>query len=102
MISLQINGKPVQLESPTRLLAYLDQLGVNPRAVAVEHNGEIIERAAYESITLQDGDKVEIVRMVGGGASEARPKTLGERFGDPGGPDSGEATSSGASASVDA
>jgi hypothetical protein len=33
---------------------------------------------------------------------EARPKTLGERFGDPGGPDSGESPSSGASASVDA
>jgi hypothetical protein len=29
-------------------------------------------------------------------------KALGERFGDPGGPDPGEATSSGASASVDA
>jgi UDP-glucose 4-epimerase len=35
-------------------------------------------------------------------ASKARPKNLGERFGDPGGSDSGEATSSGASASVDA
>src|SRR5260370_36588274 len=31
--------------------------------------------------------------------AEARPKTSGERFGDPGGPDPGEATSSGASAS---
>ena len=49
------------------MLTYLDQLGVNPRAVAVEHNGEILERAAYESVTLGDGDQVEIVRMVGGG-----------------------------------
>ena len=30
---------------------------------------------------------------------EARPENLGERFGDPGGPDPGEATSSAASAS---
>jgi thiamine biosynthesis protein ThiS len=67
MISLQINGKPVELAQPTPLLAYLEQLGVNPRAVAVEHNGEIIERSAYESVTLRDGDQVEIVRMVGGG-----------------------------------
>jgi thiamine biosynthesis protein ThiS len=67
MISLQINGKPVELAQPTPLLAYLEQLGVNPRAVAIEHNGEIIERSAYESVTLRDGDQVEIVRMVGGG-----------------------------------
>ena len=67
MIALQVNGKPIQLEGPTPLLAYLDQLGVNPHAVAVEHNGDILERAAYETVTLREGDRVEIVRMVGGG-----------------------------------
>ncbi len=67
MISLQINGKQVELEGQTALLAYLDQLGVNPRAVAVEHNGEILEQAAYASAMLREGDRVEIVRMVGGG-----------------------------------
>ncbi len=67
MITLQVNGKKVELERATRLLAYLEQLGVNPRAVAVEHNGTIIERAAYEAVTLKAGDTLEIVRMVGGG-----------------------------------
>jgi sulfur carrier protein len=67
MISLQVNGKKVQLEHPTRLLDYLEQLGVNQRAVAVEHNGTILERAAFAGVTLQQGDNVEIVRMVGGG-----------------------------------
>ena len=67
MIALQINGKKVELDQPTPLLTYLDQLGVNQRAVAVEHNGVIIERADYASTTLRDGDTVEIVRMVGGG-----------------------------------
>ncbi|MGH7760578.1 MAG: sulfur carrier protein ThiS [Candidatus Dormibacteraceae bacterium] len=68
MISLQINGKNVELEHPTRLLDYLDQLGVSPRAVAVEHNGTILDRDAFATATLQQGDRVEIVRMVGGGA----------------------------------
>jgi len=67
MISLQVNGKKVELEHPTRLLDYLEQLGVNHRAVAVEHNGKILERAAFDGVTLQQGDNVEIVRMVGGG-----------------------------------
>jgi sulfur carrier protein len=67
MIALQVNGRRVELEGPIPLLAYLEQLGVKPRAVAVEHNGTIIERAAYADARLDDGDVVEIVRMVGGG-----------------------------------
>jgi sulfur carrier protein len=67
VITLQINGKSVELERATPLLAYLEKLGVNPRAIALEHNGTIIERAAYEAVTLEAGDTVEIVRMVGGG-----------------------------------
>ena len=70
MITLQVNGKKVELEDATPLLAYVEKLGVNPRAIAVEHNGTIIERAEYSSVTLKDGDTVEIVRMVGGGRSE--------------------------------
>jgi len=69
MISVRVNGKPVELEAPTRLLDYLERLGVSPRAVAVEHNGEIIERSAYADVMLSEGDQVEIVRMVGGGIS---------------------------------
>jgi thiamine biosynthesis protein ThiS len=69
VITLQVNGKPVELERATPLLDYLEALGVNPRSIAVEHNGTIIERAAYEGVTLHGGDTVEIVRMVGGGWS---------------------------------
>ena len=68
MIALKINGKPVLLDGPASVLAYLEGLGVSPRAVAVEHNGVIIERDAYASTVLGDGDVVEIVRMVGGGS----------------------------------
>jgi sulfur carrier protein len=69
MITLQVNGKQVELEAPIPLVLYLEKLGVNPRAVAVEHNGEIIQRAQFASAMLKEGDRVEIVRMVGGGAS---------------------------------
>jgi thiamine biosynthesis protein ThiS len=67
VITLQVNGKQVELDGPTPLLDYLQRLGVNPRAVAVEHNGTIIERAAFDALRLDAGDNVEIVRMVGGG-----------------------------------
>jgi len=66
-VEVRINGKPVELGAPTPLLDYLARLGVDPRSVAVEHNGEILERAGYERAVLNAGDVVEIVRMVGGG-----------------------------------
>jgi thiamine biosynthesis protein ThiS len=67
VITLQINGRRVKLDEPTALLTYLEKLGVSARAVAVELNGVIIERSAYKYAKLDDGDVVEIVRMVGGG-----------------------------------
>ncbi len=67
MIALQINGRRVELAGPTELLTYLENLGVSASAVAVELNGVIIERSGYADATLDEGDVVEIVRMVGGG-----------------------------------
>jgi thiamine biosynthesis protein ThiS len=69
VITLQVNGKAVELDGDTRLLDYIEKLAVNARAIAVEHNGTILERSAYEAATLRDGDTLEIVRMVGGGGS---------------------------------
>jgi thiamine biosynthesis protein ThiS len=73
MITLQINGKRVELEAPIPLVLYIEKLGVNPRTVAVEHNGEIIQRAQFASVVLHEGDTVEIVRMVGGGSTPSVP-----------------------------
>lgn len=72
MIALRINGKTVELERPMPLMTYLEKLGIDPRAVAVEHNGDIVERAGFDSVVLDEGDRVEIVRMVGGGSPGAR------------------------------
>jgi sulfur carrier protein len=68
MIQLRINGKQVEMERPTPLLAYLASLGVDQRAVAIELNERILERSELAEVVLGAGDVVEIVRMVGGGA----------------------------------
>lgn len=66
-IGLKINGREVQLDGPTPLPVYLDTLGVDLRAVAVEVNEKILDRSAMATAVLQAGDVVEIVKMVGGG-----------------------------------
>lgn len=69
MIELTINGRRVELEAATPLLRYLERIGIEPRAVAVELNGEILERDRFPDTSLGAGDQVEIVRMVGGGSA---------------------------------
>ena len=66
-MKLTVNGKPVELDAPTPLIGYLRGLGIDPRAVAVEINERIVERKDFETTKLDEGDVVEIVRMVGGG-----------------------------------
>ena len=66
-LQLTVNGKPRAVEGPLTLLGLIEQLGIDPRIVAVEHNGDIVKRARYGETGLADGDKLEIGRMVGGG-----------------------------------
>jgi sulfur carrier protein len=75
-VTARINGKNVELDGPTPLLAYLVGLGVDWRAVAVELNGEIVERSRFAQTTLGEGDVVEIVKMVGGGSTPS-PRSPG-------------------------
>ena len=68
MIALTVNGERRELEGPTKLIAFLESLGVDPRYVAVARNGDVLPREEWPQATLQDGDVLEVVRMVGGGA----------------------------------
>ena len=67
MITLTVNGKRRELAAETDLPSFLDELQIDPRAVAVAHNGEIVPRDRYPTIRIREGDTLEIVRMVGGG-----------------------------------
>ncbi|AFY87480.1 MAG: hypothetical protein CLLPBCKN_004429 [Chroococcidiopsis cubana SAG 39.79] len=68
-ISLQVNGETRNCANTARLPEALEQLGFNPRLVAVEYNGEILHRQFWENTQLQAGDRLEVVTIVGGGAT---------------------------------
>lgn len=66
-LTLTVNGKPRTLPAETPLVGYLKDHGIEPRAVAVEHNGEILRRERFDEVVLRGGDRLEILRMIGGG-----------------------------------
>lgn len=49
------------------LSEYLADENYNCKHIAVERNGEIVPKREYDKTLLQEGDKLEIVRFVGGG-----------------------------------
>ncbi|MBD1914235.1 MULTISPECIES: sulfur carrier protein ThiS [unclassified Leptolyngbya] len=67
LITLQVNGEAQQCIPGTSLPQLLTQLGLNPRLVAVEYNGEILHRQFWDITQMQSGDRLEVVTIVGGG-----------------------------------
>ena len=67
-VRVHCNGKPVELPPEATVATLLTQLGFDGRGVAVERNRAVVPRAAWSSTNLSDGDRLEIVGFVGGGA----------------------------------
>jgi len=63
---VKINGESLDMAGKT-LTEYLSTTSYDCKRIAIEKNGEIIPKAAYESVVLEEGDTVEVVSFVGGG-----------------------------------
>jgi sulfur carrier protein len=67
MASIEFNGQVQQVEESTTILDLLHKAGVEPRFCAVEVNLEILPKPQYASRRVQEGDRIEVVTLVGGG-----------------------------------
>jgi thiamine biosynthesis protein ThiS len=67
MISLVLNGKERQLRREMPIASLLETLGVDRRTVAVARNGDVVPRDTFDRVMVRQGDRIEVVRMVGGG-----------------------------------
>jgi len=64
---IQLNGDPYEINDGTNLNELLNKLKIQKNKVAIEVNGEIVEKNKYPNLILNKGDKVEIVKFIGGG-----------------------------------
>lgn len=74
MIAVTVNGKSRELERALSVAGLLEKLDIKPKQVAVALNGEVVPRSEWPRTAVGDGDAVEIVRAVGGGAQVATKK----------------------------
>lgn len=67
-MKIRLNGEDYETKART-VKGLLDELDIHPQRVAVELNLKIVSKAEYEDTELKEGDAVEVVSFVGGGAT---------------------------------
>jgi sulfur carrier protein len=67
MISVKVNGEERSVFAGSTISEMLEELGIDPRKVAVERNLEVVPRSTLGDAEASDGDAFEIVHFVGGG-----------------------------------
>jgi sulfur carrier protein len=64
---IHVNGELSEVAAGSTVARLLGELGVTQPHVAVELNLEVVPRAQHAETVLRDGDRLEVVTLVGGG-----------------------------------
>lgn len=65
-MKIQLNGESIQVKA-ANLASLINELGLERRTIAIEHNLEVVPKSQYADTSLAEGDRIEIVHMIGGG-----------------------------------
>jgi sulfur carrier protein len=68
-MKITVNGREMEVADGLSIEALLTHLAVKREYTAVAVNREIAPKGTYASVALRDGDRVEIVRPMGGGSA---------------------------------
>jgi sulfur carrier protein len=68
-VQIQLNGETREVADQSTVEALIASLDLEPARVAIELNHNVVRRNDWAGTTLHDGDRVEIVHLVGGGGN---------------------------------
>ncbi|MBP7745948.1 MAG: sulfur carrier protein ThiS [Phycisphaerae bacterium] len=66
-MQVTVNGESREMPDGASVADLVAQFDLTPERVAVEVNERLVRRATYRETALREGDRVEIVTLVGGG-----------------------------------
>ncbi len=66
-MNIILNGESREVEKNASITRLLAALNIPLAKVAVERNLSIVPRSTFDAVILDDGDRIEIVRFIGGG-----------------------------------
>ena len=68
VMTITLNGEKKEVPGGITVLGLLEFLKIQRQRVAVELNMEIVRKDKYETTAIKDGDSLEVVSFMGGGA----------------------------------
>lgn len=66
-MQVQVNGKDEIIDPGMTVAGLVARFNLQPKHVAVEVNCDLVPRRAFDTTPLKEGDRIEIVTLVGGG-----------------------------------
>ncbi|MEN9469487.1 MAG: hypothetical protein RL630_1220 [Verrucomicrobiota bacterium] len=66
-MKIHINGDPRDFGDLKTLTDLVTALGLEPRMILIEHNGQATRRADWAKIPVAENDRVEILQVAAGG-----------------------------------
>ena len=66
-MSITLNGEQRRIQTAASVRDLIRELGLDEDAVAVERNRAIVRKPSWAETMLRSGDRIEVVRFVGGG-----------------------------------
>ena len=66
-MQIVLNGQKVEVPDGTTVHRLAERFQLNPKALLAERNGEALHRTDWTELTLQAGDRIELIRVVAGG-----------------------------------
>ncbi len=62
-----VNGQAHSVANPQTIDGLVQELKLIPETLLIEHNGRALHRREWQRLAVQDGDKIELIRVVAGG-----------------------------------
>ena len=66
-IKIKVNGKLKTINRNVNLSILIKNLKIQLKKVAIEMNGEIVDKKKLNRIILKNNDRIEVVHFIGGG-----------------------------------
>ncbi len=66
-MTITANSKSYEIDNQSTVGEFIEKMGENPKRCVVELNGKAMRFEQFKDLPLNDGDVLEVMRIVAGG-----------------------------------